>query len=217
MSDRILRANILTSDSVNSLSWGGEVFYRRLMSVVDDYGRYDARTSILRADLYALKLSKVSESDIVKWMNECSEAGLVRFYEVDEKKYLELLKFGQRLRAMKSKYPSPSDKRCQMPTNDNKCLLKRRETETETETETKENSPPDFSIKLKADQLFFEQLAHAWNLNKQTYQKIIEAFVLFLASKNKSHSDYGEFKNHFFNWSANKYQNFKVKEKSMVD
>ena len=51
MPDRIVRQGILTSDRVNQLDWGAECFYRRLMSIVDDYGRYDARPAVLRAQL----------------------------------------------------------------------------------------------------------------------------------------------------------------------
>jgi uncharacterized phage protein (TIGR02220 family) len=112
--DRIVRAGILTSDSVNSLSWAGEVFYRRLMSVVDDFGRYDGRASVLRAALYALKVDRVSEPDIGKWIRECEEAGLVRRYTVDRKPFLELPKFGQKVRAKVSKWPDP-------PTSVNTC------------------------------------------------------------------------------------------------
>lgn len=106
MPDRIVRAKILTSDAVNALSWPAEVFYRRLMSVVDDYGRYDARPAILRGALYPLKIDKVSEADVVKWMGECSKAGLISTYQVDTKDYLEIRKFGQRLRAMRSQFPA---------------------------------------------------------------------------------------------------------------
>lgn len=112
MPDRIIRASILMSESVNSLSWPAEVFYRRLLSIVDDFGRHDAKPAILRAFLYPLKLDKVSEPDVVKWMRECAEAGLVRCYQVDNKDYLEIQRFGQRLRAMKSKYPPPPDDNC---------------------------------------------------------------------------------------------------------
>lgn len=121
MPDRILRAAILTSESVNSLSWPAEVFYRRLMSVVDDFGRYDGRSSVLRAVLYPLRLDKVSEPDVVKWMGECSEAALVRGYVVSNKQYVEVQKFGQRLRAMSSKWPAPADICGQPLTSDNTC------------------------------------------------------------------------------------------------
>jgi hypothetical protein len=39
---RILREGILTSERVDTLSPAAEVFYRRLMSVVDDFGRFSA-------------------------------------------------------------------------------------------------------------------------------------------------------------------------------
>ncbi len=39
MPNRIIREGILTSEAVNSLSWEAEVFFRRLLSVVDDFGR----------------------------------------------------------------------------------------------------------------------------------------------------------------------------------
>ncbi|GAO43768.1 hypothetical protein FPE01S_02_08740 [Flavihumibacter petaseus NBRC 106054] len=77
------------------------------MHVADDYGRYDARPSVLRVALYPLKIEKVSESDVVKWMTECVNAGLVRQYTVDEKNYLLIERFGQRMRTKKSRYPDP--------------------------------------------------------------------------------------------------------------
>lgn len=109
MPNRIVREGILSSDRVNKLSWVGEVFYRRLMSVVDDFGRFDGRASIIRISAFPLKVNQVSESDIVKWSDECAAAGLIRFYEVDGKRYLELHDFDQRLRIKKSKYPAPTD------------------------------------------------------------------------------------------------------------
>lgn len=107
MPDRIVRAGILTSDAVNELSWAAEVFYRRLMNVADDFGRYDGRPSVLRAGLYALKLNRVSDRDVVTWLRECEETGLIKVYTVEGKQYLEIQKFDQRLRAKVSKWPPP--------------------------------------------------------------------------------------------------------------
>ena len=59
MPNRILREGILDSDRVNKLSWGAEVFYRRLMSVVDDFGRFDARIDLLKSKLYPLNKMKI--------------------------------------------------------------------------------------------------------------------------------------------------------------
>ena len=107
--DRIVRAGILTSDAVNTLSWPAEVLYRRLHSIVDDYGRYDGRSSLLRAHLYPLKIDKVSEADVGKWLTECVTAGLVSFYRVAGRPYVEVTKFGARVRAETSKWPSSDD------------------------------------------------------------------------------------------------------------
>lgn len=108
MPNRILREGILTSERIEQLGWAEEVFYRRLMSVVDDFGRYYARPSLLLAACYPLLLQKVSDSDIEKWLTACVDAALVRVYSAqDGKRYLMLLDFNQQVRATKSKFPPP--------------------------------------------------------------------------------------------------------------
>ena len=107
MPNRILREGILSSERIAQLAWAEEVFYRRLMSVVDDFGRYYAHPSLLHAALYPLQLGKVSDSDIGKWLTACVDAALVRVYPAqDGKRYLELLDFRQQVRAKESKFPA---------------------------------------------------------------------------------------------------------------
>lgn len=115
MPNRMLREGIITSKPVNGLSWPAEVLYRRLISVVDDFGRYFAEPPLIRAACYPLQLNKVSDSDITKWLGETRKAGLVRIYSVDDTEYLELAKFGQRVRALKSKFPHPLTDDGQVP------------------------------------------------------------------------------------------------------
>jgi len=106
MPNRILREGILTSERVERLNWAEEVFYRRLMSVVDDFGRYYARPALLLAACYPLLLKKVSDSDIEKWLSACENAALVRVYPAEDgKRYLQLLDFKQQVRAAVSKFP----------------------------------------------------------------------------------------------------------------
>ncbi len=106
MPNRILREGILTSSAVTRLGWAEEVFYRRLHSVVDDFGRYYADPGMLRAACYPRQLNKVSDSDIGKWLRACVDAALVRVYPAEDGEcYLEVLKFGQQVRAKKSKFP----------------------------------------------------------------------------------------------------------------
>src|ERR1700674_3318716 len=85
MPTRLLRESILDSEAVNSLSLRGEVFYRRLISIVDDFGRF--------------------ESDISAALEECTLAmmstgePLVTVYSAAGKSYLQLNNFNQRTRA----------------------------------------------------------------------------------------------------------------------
>jgi hypothetical protein len=144
MPDRIVREGILDSDKVNALSWAAEVFYRRLFSLADDFGRYDSRVNVLRARLYPTKIDKVSDMDVVKWLGECQKAGLVSVYQVGDKSCLEIQEFGQRLRAMKSKYPAPSADSCQHSlSNDSNRMRTSVETNrNEFENESTNGAPP---------------------------------------------------------------------------
>lgn len=108
MPNRIVREGILTSPKMAKLGWAEEVLFRRLMSVVDDFGRYFAEPGLLRAACYPRQLNKVSDSDIGKWLTALVEAALVRVYPaLDGESYLEIPGFGQQVRAKKSKFPDP--------------------------------------------------------------------------------------------------------------
>lgn len=107
MPNRILREGIITSERVAALSWQAEVFYRRLMSVVDDFGRYFAKPMALRAACFPMQLDRVKDADIEKWLAELVENRLLRLYDVEQTTFMELLDFRQQVRAKKSKYPDP--------------------------------------------------------------------------------------------------------------
>lgn len=113
MPNRYLREEIITSERIAQLSWGAEVFYRRLMSRVDDYGRFEAHPALLRAALYPLQLDQVSEQHIIQWLAECgqmraqgAQKPLLLQYTVGLKNYLEIQDFNQRIRSL-SKFPDP--------------------------------------------------------------------------------------------------------------
>lgn len=106
MPSRIIREGILTSGRVNRLSSGAELFYRRLLNVVDDYGRYHAHPTLLRAGTFPMKMDVVKDEHVTKWLAEAVVAGLVREYTANGQKYLEVQDFGQKIRS-KSKFPAP--------------------------------------------------------------------------------------------------------------
>lgn len=113
MPNRIIRDGILTSESVDKLGVDAELFYRRLMSVVDDFGRYTAHPSLLRAACYPLRVDSIREGDITRFLEEVQNAGLIVLYEVDGKRYLQMHKVDEP-RAKKSKFPG-------MPASANIC------------------------------------------------------------------------------------------------
>lgn len=106
MPTRILRDGILESERVDALSVEAELFYRRLMSRADDYGRYTADPVLLRSNLYPRRVDRISLAEVESWLAECSagEDPLVIVYQVFGKRYLEIVNFGQRLRT-ESKFP----------------------------------------------------------------------------------------------------------------
>lgn len=106
MPTRLIREGILTSERVASLSWEAEVFYRRLLSLVDDYGLYDARPSVLRSALYPLQLEKMSECNVQRCLAACETAGLILLFARNGKSFLMVRDFGQSLRS-EPKYPLP--------------------------------------------------------------------------------------------------------------
>jgi hypothetical protein len=140
MPNRIIRESILTSRAVNQLSADAEVFYRRLMSIVDDYGRYEADADILLARLYPLQLSRTSADKCAQMLAECGHAlttdgkALIETYNVNGRIYLQLTNFGQRTRT-ESKFPSPCG---HLRANDGECPPRARATNTHTHTA----SPP---------------------------------------------------------------------------
>lgn len=106
MPNRILRP-WHDSEAVNSLSDAAEVFFVRLIQAADDFGRFHGSPQLLKSYLFPLKDKRIA--DITRWIAECEKAGLIAEYEVSGRRYIEIRKFGQRMRVKQSKFPAPSD------------------------------------------------------------------------------------------------------------
>lgn len=97
----------MDSDKIDRLGPEAEVFFYRLLVVADDLGRMDARPAILRARCFPLKES-LSADKIVKWEESVWNAALTGRYQVEEKPYIQILEWEQRVRS-NGKYPGPVD------------------------------------------------------------------------------------------------------------
>jgi len=114
MPNRILKESICTSETIDQLTEAEENFFYRLIVNCDDFGRLDARPSVVRAKLYPLRLDSVTDKDILARLKKLQQVGLIFIYEVDGRPYLQVKTWDrhQQKRAKHSKYPSPSESTC---------------------------------------------------------------------------------------------------------
>jgi len=118
MPSRVLREGILDSRAVNSLSQEAELFYWHLLLVVDDYGRHEADPELLSVKCFPRRYAKFDSHMTGRCLTDVSNVltddgqPLVTLYTVGNKKYLQVNNFNQRMRAKKSRCPSPDS---QMP------------------------------------------------------------------------------------------------------
>lgn len=105
MPERLLR-DWTDSEAVDKISWQAECLFVRLIMKADDYGRYHGNPKLLRSLLFPLK-DGLRDADISRWIAECETAGLIRVYpdKVSGKPFIEIRKYGQRLRTKKAKFP----------------------------------------------------------------------------------------------------------------
>ena len=107
MPQRFLRPGITNSDAWNAVGFAAQSMYIRILTLVDDYGRYDGRPAILHAHCFALR-PDVTPQDSAGFVSELQAAGLIQIYQVDGKPFLQLSKWQERARGA-SKYPDPED------------------------------------------------------------------------------------------------------------
>jgi hypothetical protein len=148
MANRILR-DWTSSEKMELLSLGAEVFFTRLIMKADDYGSFHANPKLLKAALFPLKDYTLKQVD--GWLAECIGNGLIGAYTVAGKKYIRIVNFGQRLQNMRNAFPGPESEFIELTVTHGESPLetKRNETEEETRNETEavglvDNSFDDF-------------------------------------------------------------------------
>lgn len=143
MPTRYLKAEIRDSEVIDSLSTMAETFFYRLLVTVDDFGRYDARPSMIKAHCYPIKES-VTAKKCAELLKELSDAGVIDIYTVDGKEYLQVCRWDNIPRAKESKFPQPNTDakhlhtHVYIPRTDVPLTVTVTETETKTVTETED-------------------------------------------------------------------------------
>lgn len=117
MPSRVIRGEIVNSESLARVSEGAELVFYKLLNVVDDYGRYLADPEILAAHLYPRRRcisSVMMEERLQELANaDGEEAGPIHLYWVDGKRYVWLVNHekhrSNQKRGRKSRWPLPNE------------------------------------------------------------------------------------------------------------
>ena len=86
MPSRVIRAEINSSESLNRVSLEAELLFFKLITVVDDFGRCDARMSMIKAACFPLRDVNLGAMSI--WLEELESADCLVLYEVECRLYL---------------------------------------------------------------------------------------------------------------------------------
>jgi hypothetical protein len=131
MPTRYLKPGVRDSEAIDNLSPLAETLFYRLLVTVDDFGRFDARPAMIKAQCFPIKES-VSINKCKDLLDELGQANLIFVYQIESKPFLQMSKWDNIPRAKESKYPTSVDTCIQLHT-----YVPLTETETETKTETK--------------------------------------------------------------------------------
>lgn len=171
MPNRVIR-DWTDSERVDLLSFQAEVLFIRLMMKADDYGSYHANPKLINSFCFPLK--NIRETDISRWLQELASVGLIVLYTAENKQFLQIINFGQRLRQMKPKFPQISENELNniMSANGQQPAVNcPHETETESETESEPPNPQ------KGNEIDFDKLLKLINDKTKREFKMINDSV----------------------------------------
>ena len=106
MPQRFLKPGFRTSKRLARCSRHARLLYVCIITLVDDFGRYDADPQLLRAECFPHD-DDVRTADLKSWLKELSEQDAIVLYESESNPYLQVTRWIERTRAAKSKYPNP--------------------------------------------------------------------------------------------------------------
>ena len=109
MPNRLIRESCRTSPTLAMISGDAERLFWRLTTVADDYGRFDGRPEVIRAECFQTMLDTVTTAKVGKWVEALTQMGLTMTYLADGRPYLAIAKWDkyQDTRAKRSKWPDP--------------------------------------------------------------------------------------------------------------
>lgn len=120
MPQRFLKPGIVTSRRWDACSWAAQSFYIRIVTLVDDFGRYEADPVLLKSHAFPIR-EDVSTKQVVELCKELHQQDLAIFYERDGKQFIQLTNWTERPRASVSKFQTFDNTCKQMFADVSKC------------------------------------------------------------------------------------------------
>ncbi len=113
MPQRFLRPGVRSSKRWNRISWFEQTFYIRLITLVDDYGRYEADPELLQNEAFPYgdpDGKQVKAQTIAVALQTFAHKGLVIIYREKKsgKDYIQLERWNEKARSL-SKFPDPAN------------------------------------------------------------------------------------------------------------
>ena len=108
MPNRMLRpyCDSLKFDGIDA---SAERLWVRLLTVVDDFGRFHGEPRLIKASCFPL-IDNLRPADVLRWLDDLSTRHLILRYKVRQREYLAITNFRQRTRQATSKFPPPDGK-----------------------------------------------------------------------------------------------------------
>ena len=109
MPNRVLQSSSLTSESLSHLSAESERLFHRLVLVADDWGRFEARNSVVRSGCFPVHDVGISLGEIDHWLAGLLDQNIIYTYSSNGRLYGHFVNWWkyQRWRGNKSKHPEP--------------------------------------------------------------------------------------------------------------
>jgi hypothetical protein len=110
MPQRFLKPGITNSSRWNRVSFKAQSLYVRLLTLVDDFGRYDGRPSVIWGYCFAIWNEEhpndaVSPQETAALCQQLAAEDLIEIYEADGKKVVQITQWTERARSTTSKWP----------------------------------------------------------------------------------------------------------------
>ena len=147
-----------------------ERLFVRLIMKADDYGRFHADPRLARAACYPLE--DCTTAKVKDGLTDLAKRGLIYTYTVDDRPYLAIVNYGQRLKQSRPKFPQPDGESDEFkPTSGNFRELPARsrreaeeEGEAEYEPEEKRKNSSDRSSTRSKQPSYSQDFDDAWAL-----------------------------------------------------